>query len=218
MDITDGYGNLRSILATFMTTILIKKVPGYLCILFLCLPLSACRIAQVLTTQYSENIALSDHGTEANHPGLNDGNLETVATLPAANERNFIIQFADVRPIRKIVIHNGNIFRFDMAYLNPETDTWEIFDTVIQRRDLKGKRAQEKYVFDRLNLQTRMIRVTVNRTVDDIVINKITPDPGDKVLAYRRSLGGQYFPHYRVVRPSVAQVREIEVYHLAESK
>ena len=211
--ITDGSGNLRRMPTTF-----IRKVPGYLCILFLCLHLNACRIAHVLTNQYSENIALATYGTEANHPGLNDGNLQTVATLPATNERHFIIQFADIRPIRKIVIYNENIFRFDIAYLNPETDTWEIFDKVIQRRDLKGKRAQEKYVFDRLNLQTRMIRITVNRTVDDIVINKVTPDPGDKVLTYKRNLGGQYFPHYRVIRPSVAQLREIEVYHLAAGK
>ena len=89
-------------------------------------------MAQVLSTQYSENIAQAAYGTESNHPGMNDGNLETVATLPATNERNFIIRFAEIHPVRKIVIHNGNLFRFEMQYLDSETGEWETFDTIIQ--------------------------------------------------------------------------------------
>ena len=111
-------------------------------------------------------------------PGVNDGNLETLATLPAQNERNFIIRFADVHPVRKIVIHNGNLFRFAMDYLNEETGEWETFDTVIQRRNVGDDRAQAEFVFDRLNFRTKMIRVAVTRTVDDAVINKIMAEPG----------------------------------------
>ena len=187
-------------------------------IIFLCLSINGCRFAQVLSTQYSENIAQATFGTEANHPGLNDGNLDTVATLPAANERHFIIRFADVKPVRKIILHNGNLFRFKMNYLHPETDEWEIFDTVVQRRNLDGKRAQATFVFDRLNFQTQMIKITVTRTVDDIVINKVKTDPGDRILNQRQFVGDQYMPHYRVIRPAIAQLREIEVYHLAEKK
>lgn len=183
-----------------------------------CLTLNACRLAHVLSTQYSENIARASYGTEANHPGLIDGNTETVATLPAANVRNFIIRFADVHPVRKIVVHNGNLFRFEMEYLNPDTGKWQEFENVIQRRNLEGKRAQPIFEFDRLNFKTQMIRINVSRTVDDIIVNKFTRDPGDKIVNQRRELASRYQPHFRVVRPSVAQVREIEVYHLAQKK
>ncbi len=62
-----------------------------------------------------------------------------------------------------------------------------------------------------------MIRIAVSRTVDDVVVNKVKLDQGDKVVNRRMTIGNQYFPHYRVVRPSVAQVREIEIYHLAKN-
>ncbi len=185
---------------------------------FLCFSLNACRLAAVLSTQYSENIAQANYGTEANHPGLNDGNLETIATIPATNERYFIIRFADVKPVRKIIVHNENLFRFKMEYLKPEVDEWETFSSVIQRRNLQGKAAQGMYVFDRLNFNTKMIRIAVTRTVDDIVVNKLEPDPGDKIVDQRQTMFDQYLPHYRVVRPSIAQVREIQVYHLVTNK
>lgn len=187
------------------------------CLIAICLHLNACRIAQVLSTQYSENIASAAYGTEANHPGINDGSLETLATLPAKNERNFIIKFPEIHPVRKIVIHNSNLFRFEMGYLNPETDEWETFHTVIQRRNIGDERAQPLFVFDRLNFRTTMIRVAVTRTVDDVIINKVMAEPGDKVVDRRTTLVGQYYPHYRVMQPAVAQIREIEIYHLAEN-
>ena len=126
------------------------------CLIAIGLHLNACRVAQVLSTQYSQNIASATYGTEANHPGINDGNLETLATLPAQNERNFIVRFAEIHPVRKIVIHNGNLFRFEMDYLNDETGEWETFDTVIQRRNIGDERAQAEFVFDRLNFQTKI--------------------------------------------------------------
>ncbi len=189
-----------------------------ICLLTFCLSLNACRLAEVLSTQYSENIAQANYGTEANHPGLNDGNLETIATIPATNKRYFVIRFAEVKPVRKIIVHNVNLFRFKMEYLKPKTDEWETFHSVVQRRNLEGKDAQGMYLFDRLTFNTQMIRITVTRTVDDIVINKLEPDPGDRIVNQRQSMLDQYYPHYRVLRPSIAQVREIEVYHLVKNK
>lgn len=186
------------------------------CLLFVALHLNACKVTKMLSTQYSENIASATYGTEANHPGMNDGNLETLATLPAQNERNFIIRFTDTHPVRKIVIHNGNLFRFEMHYLDEETDEWETFHTVVQRRNVGDDRAQAEYVFDRLNFRTKMLRIAVTRTVDDIIVNKLTTEPGDKVINRRTTLAGRYYPHFRVMQPSVAQIREIEIYHLAE--
>lgn len=187
-------------------------------LIFICLNLSACKVAQMLSTQYSENIASATYGTEASHPGMNDGNLETLATLPAQNERNFIIRFDKVHPVRKIILHNGNLFRFEMDYLDAETGEWETFDTIIQRRNIGDERAQAEFVFDRLNFQTKMIRVAVTRTVDDVVVNKIVAQPGDKIVDRRTTLMGQYYPHYRVMQPSAAQIREIQVFHLADNK
>ena len=188
------------------------------CLLFICLHFSACKLAQVLSTQYSQNIAEANYGTESNHPGMNDGNLKTLATLPATNERNFILRFADVHPVRKIVIHNGNLFRFEMQYLDNETGEWETFDTIIQRRNIGDERAQPEFVFDRLNFQTQMIRIAVTRTVDDVIINKVMAEPGDRIVDQRKTMAGVYYPHYRVMQPAIAQIREIEVYHLAENK
>lgn len=186
------------------------------CLLFIALHLNACRVSKMLSTQYSQNIASVAYGTEANHPGINDGNLETLATLPAQNERYFVIRFSDTHPVRKIVIHNGNLFRFEMHYLDEETGKWETFHTVIQRRNVGDDRAQAEYIFDRLNFRTKMLRIAVTRTVDDVIVNKITTEPGDKVLNRRTTLAGRYYPHFRVMQPSIAQIREIEVYHLAE--
>ena len=187
------------------------------CLIAIGLHLNACRVAQVLSTQYSPNIASATYGTEANHPGINDGNLETLATLPAQNERNFIVRFAEIHPVRKIIIHNGNLFRFEMDYLDDETGEWETFDTVIQRRNIGDERAQAEFVFDRLDFQTKMIRVHVTRTVDDVIVNKILAEPGDKVIDQPKTLAGRYFPHYRIMQPAIAQIREIEIYHLAEN-
>ncbi len=188
------------------------------CLLFSCVLFSACRMAQVLSTQYSENIAQATYGTESNHPGMNDGNLETIATLPAKNERNFVIRFAEIHPVRKIVIHNGNLFRFEMQYLDSETAEWETFDTIIQRRNIGDERAQAEFVFDRLNFKTKMIRIAVTRTVDDVIVNKVMAEPGDRIVDQRKTLAGFYYPHYRVMQPAIAQIREIEIYHLANNK
>ena len=186
------------------------------CLLFIALHLNACRVTKMLSTQYSANIASATYGTEANHPGMNDGNLETLATLPAQNERYFIIRFADIHPVRKIIIHNGNLFRFEMHYLDEETGKWETFHTIVQRRNVGDDMAQAEYTFDRLNFRTKMIRIAVTRTVDDIIVNKLTTEPGDKVINRRTTLAGRYYPHFRVMQPSIAQIREIEIYHLAE--
>jgi hypothetical protein len=168
-----------------------------------------------LSTQWSENFALATHGTKGNHPALNDGNLETIAAVPAKNERVFTLKFPDVRSVRKIVIHNGNLFRFEVDYLDTKTDQWKTIHSVRQRRDIQNQNAQSTYVIDRLNFQTDMIQINVSRTVDDDIITKPIREPGDKVVDRRLTLGGLYYPHFRVVRPAWAQIREVQVYHLA---
>ena len=87
-----------------------------------------------------------------------------------------------------------------------------------KRRNIGDERAQPEFVFDRLNFQTKMIRIAVTRTVDDVIVNKVMKEPGDRVVDQRKTLAGFYYPHYRVMQPAIAQIREIEIYHLADSK
>jgi len=182
----------------------------------MCVSLAGCVWAPVLSNQWGENFALAAYGTEANHPSLNDGNLETVSVVyPIEGERIFTLKFVAVKPIQKIVIHNENLFRFNVDYLDTETGEWKTVYEVRQRRDIGKERVQLKYVIDRLNFQTNMIRIKVLRTVDDRVVSKGTVRPNDKVVNYQKgTFLGHYEEHFRVINPAMAGVREIEVYHL----
>jgi hypothetical protein len=186
---------------------------------FAVLLLSGC----VLSTQWSDNLALTTHGTEANSEALNDGNLKTIATVEAKNERVFTLKFQDVLPVRKVIIHNANLFWFDVNYLDTETQEWKTFHSQRQRRkisnphqrDISAQRAQAQFIIDRLDIQTNMIQIDVSRTVDDQIIPKPIREPGDQVLNMRMMSGGSYHPYFRVIKPAQAKLREIEVYHLA---
>ena len=164
-----------------------------------------------LPTPWSKNIALARYGTKANAPALNGGKLETVASVnPKNKERIFALSFPEVTPVRKIVIHNENLFRFDVEYWDIKAAGWETIDSIRQRRDIGNKRAQPKYIFDRIN---------VSRIADDDAVPKPIPGPNDKILdRVTQTEGGWYYPHFRVVTPSQAKVREIEVYHLQSSE
>lgn len=188
-------------------------------ILLACTTLSGCFWASVLSTDWSENIALTSFGTQATHPALNDGKRDTIATAPLRNkERVFIIKFDSIKPVRRIVIHNYNLFRFDVEYRDTKAaePAWKHAHAVRQRRGVKDQRAQPKFVIDRLNFETDVIRIKVTRTVDDRVISKPIPDPDDMIVDHiRRTIGGRYVEYFRVIAPSIAAVNEIEVYHLA---
>jgi hypothetical protein len=170
----------------------------------------------MLSTPWSKNFALATYGAEGNHPALNDGKLDPIAVTEAKNERVFTLKFPAVKPVRKIIIHNGNLFWFYVDYWDTEALEWKTVHSVRQRRDIGNQNAQPRYVIDRLNFQTNMIRINVSRTVDDQIITKPIAERGDKIVDRRMTLAGAYYPHYRVVKPARAQIREIEVYHLAE--
>ena len=186
----------------------------YLCLALLtCLSLFGC----VLATEWSENFALSTHGAEATHPSLNDGDLNTIATAWMKDQKRvFALRFPTTESVRKIVIHNENLFRFEVEYWDNEAWEWKLAHAVRQRRDIKNKRAQQTYVIDQLNFETNMIRIMVSRTVDDKVVSKMTVAPEDKIVnQIRDNIAGRYVEYYRVLAPAEATVREIEVYHFA---
>ena len=189
------------------------------CYLFLvCITFSGCVWSSVLSTEWSENIALTSFGTQATHPALNDGKHDTIATARLMNkERVFAIKFDSIKPVRRIIIHNHNLFRFDVDYRDTKTTelTWKNAHSVRQRRGVGDERAQPKFVIDRLNFKTDTIRIKVSRTVDDRVISKPIADPDDMIVNHiRRTVGGRYIEYFRVIAPSIAAVNEIEVYHL----
>ena len=190
------------------------------CYVFLaCITFSGCVWSSVLSTKWSENIALTSFGTQATHPALNDGKRDTIATARLMNkERVFAIKFDSIKPVRRIIIHNHNLFRFDIDYRDTKTSepTWKNAHSVRQRRGVGDERAQPKFVIDRLNFKTDTIRIKVSRTVDDRVISKPIADPDDMIVDHiRRTVGGRYMEYFRVIAPSIAAVNEIEVYHLA---
>lgn len=195
-----------------------KKLDVY-CILLVCLSLSGCVWSSILSTEWSENIALATVGTQATHPALNDGRLDTVATTAIKNkERVFALKFDSIKPVRRIIIYNQNLFRFDVDYRDTKVSelTWKHAHSVRQRRDVGDQRTQSKYVIDRLNFKTDMIRISVSRTIDDQVISKMQVGPDDMIVDHiRRTIGGRYVEYYRVMAPAIAAVSEIEVYHLA---
>ena len=197
---------------------MLKKFEVY-CTLLACVTLSGCVWSSVLSTEWSENIALTSFGTQATHPALNDGKRDTIATARLMNrERVFEIKFDSIRPVRRIIIHNHNLFRFDVDYRDTKTTelTWKNAHSVRQRRGVGDQRAQPKFVIDRLNFKTDIVRIKVTRTVDDRVISKPVADPGDMIVDHiRRTVGGRYVEYFRVIAPSIAEVNEIEVYHLA---
>lgn len=180
-----------------------------------CISLSGCAWTSLLSNSWSENFALASHGSKANHPALNDGKLDTIAAIAAKNERIFTLKFPEVKPVRKIIIHNGNLFWFQVDYWDLDDFEWKTVHSVRQLRDIGKSRAPSAIVIDRLNCRTNTIRINVSRTVDDHVVTKVLLAPGDKVVDRRTTLAGAYYPHFRVIQPAWAQVREIEVYHLA---
>ena len=185
---------------------------GY--ILVICVSLSGCLIAENLSglsNQWSENFALSPYGTVANHLSLN---AETAHLL--SSKRNRQVD-GIVAKVHKIVIHNDNLFRFNVDYLDAKTQEWKTIHEVRQRRNIGKERTNTKYVIDRLNFKTDTIRINVLRTVDDRVVSRATIGEHDRVVnRVRGRLGGRYVEEFHILSPSMASVREIEVYHLVK--
>lgn len=192
---------------------------GICFVLVMCFGLSGCVWLSALSTQWSENLARETYGTEANHAFINDGKLDTVAEVGGGNiPRIFILKFPDITKVRRVIIHNDNLFWFHLDYLDTETSKWETCYSMRQRRDIGTGRTQKQYLVDRLNVETSMIRIDVSRTVDDDVVPKPIAEPGDKVVNRKLTVGRLYLPHYRVIEQAPAKIREIEVYRLAERK
>lgn len=169
-----------------------------------------------MTTNWSENYALAVNGGVANVPELNDGQTSTVAsTPPKSDPREFLIEFPEKKQIRRIRIVNQNLYRFTVSYWDLERSEWRALRTVWQRRDVDSYERSIQPIFDftRINVHTDKIKITVTRTVEDQIVNKVAPVPGDKILEHvRRTIAGTWVEFWRVIVESPARVREVEIY------
>lgn len=192
-----------------------------ICILLLigALISSGCYLSSLLSNKPYENYALF---AEANPKELNDDNLKTVAKVPAADTRQFAIRFAEPKHVRKIVIHNHNLYRFNIEYFDTRLQKWKTLESVQQRRNIEGisRRIQKKYVFKDLNFLASKLRIDVSRTVDDRVVSKTSVEPDEHIINIERqnTLRGGYREYYRVLKKSPASLREIEILGMPESE
>ncbi len=171
--------------------------------------------ASLVHTEWSENYALSELGAAANHPYLNDGKFSTVAETRPKEPREFILQFPEVKRIRRIKIENDNLHRFRVDYWDPQREMWENLETVRQRRHVEGiaRQIQPRFDIRNINIQTDRLRVTASRTADDIIITKLAPEPGDIIIDYHRDIvAGRLIEYYRIIIESPARLREIQAF------
>jgi hypothetical protein len=173
-------------------------------------------LSPLVTTNWSENYALDANGGVANVPELNDGKTTTVAnTHPKSDPREFVIEFPEPKQVRRIRIANQNLYRFSISYWDEARSEWRVLRTVWQRRDVDSYERSIQPVFDftHINLSTTKIKITVTRTVEDRIVNKVAPVPGDKIIEHvQRTIAGTWVEFWRVIVESPARVREVEVY------
>ena len=107
---------------------------------------------------------------------------------------------------------------FKVEYLDPKTEKWKLAHSVRTRNFDRNGRLRAKFVIDRLRIETKMIRINVNRTTEDRIVSKMVVDPDDHVVnVIQRSFAGRYAKIFRVLDPSPAAIREVEAYQLLES-
>ena len=187
------------------------------CLMVLLIFLMGCLAS--LSTQWSDKLML-EPDLEVTDQRLVDGNLETVAIAlpPQKNkDRSFVIKFPQPQSIRRLIIHNQNLLMFSLEYLEPKTNKWEIAHSVRSRNFDRSGHLQTKFVIDRLRFTSSMIRIKVNRTIDDRVVTKTVVNPNDHVVnVIKRTFAGRYAKFFRVLAPSPAAIREVEAYKLAQ--
>ncbi|MBM3213798.1 hypothetical protein FJZ36_02635 [Candidatus Poribacteria bacterium] len=194
-----------------------SNAPSHILLAMLLAATAGCAsFSTLLHTNWSENYALDAYGATANHEALIDGKPTTVASTPVkADPREFVVQFPEPKRVRRIRIVNHNLYRFTVSYWDAERSDWQVVKTVWQRRDVDSfeRSIQPLFTITGINFVTDRIRIAVSRTVEDQIVNKLAPDPSDKILDHvQRTVGGTWMEFWRVIVESPARVREVEVY------
>ncbi|MCD6507546.1 hypothetical protein J7M22_13100 [Candidatus Poribacteria bacterium] len=189
--------------------------------ILLALAFSGCFWTRLLIgPNWSENYALQSAGATASPPAINDGKYDTYGVVqPGDKPRIFTITLPRPREIRRIVIYNGNLYWFDIKFWDDRLKTWRTAVAVRRRKKSVFQGAQEKYDFRQVKFTTDKILIYVRRTVNDGVVEKVNPRPGDKVIgrAFKRIFDTP-IQVYRILVEKPAYVREVELYGLARER
>ncbi|RKY01681.1 hypothetical protein DRP77_09255 [Candidatus Poribacteria bacterium] len=172
----------------------------------------------LLGPNWSENYALQSMGAVASDPHINDGRYDTYGVAePSEKGRTFLITLPQPREIRRIVIYNYNLYKFDVRYWDLKRGVWRNAVVVRRRWSTSSRGAQERFDFRNVRFTTDKILIVVHRTVDDEVVDKLRLSPGDKVVGTRFTniFGGVPVQVYRVLLEKPAVLREVELYGLA---
>ncbi len=207
-----------------MLTCVLRRFPllGLFGLVILATTVCGCVLSlSSLSTHWSSNL-LTDPALEITDPNLTDGNLETIALSVSRQKKDkaryFIIKFPQLQSVHKLIIYNQNLLLFKVEYLDPKTEKWKLAHSVRTRNFDRNGRLRAKFVIDRLRIETKMIRINVNRTTEDRIVSKMVVDPDDHVVnVIQRSFAGRYAKIFRVLDPSPAAIREVEAYQLLES-
>jgi hypothetical protein len=167
---------------------------------------------------WSENYALQSAGATASDPAINDGKYDTYGVAqPGDKPRTFMITLSKPREIRRIVLYNGNLYWFDIKFWDSRTTSWKTAVAVRRRKKSSLSGIQGKYDFRRLRFTTDRLLIYVRRTVNDGVIERVNPRPGDKVIGRSfKKIFDYPIQVYRILIEKPAFLREIEVYGLAK--
>jgi len=186
--------------------------------ILLALAFSGCFWTRLLIgPNWSENYALQSAGATASPHAINDGKYDTYGVVqPGDKPRILTITLPHPREIRRIVIYNGNLYWFDIKFWDDRLKTWRTAVAVRRRKKSVFQGAQEKYDFRQVKFTTDKILIYVRRTVNDGVVEKVNPRPGDKVIgrAFKRIFDTP-IQVYRILVEKPAYVREVELYGLA---
>ncbi|HID57498.1 TPA: hypothetical protein EYP37_13265 [Candidatus Poribacteria bacterium] len=186
--------------------------------LLLTLSFAGCYWTKLLVgPNWSENYALQSAGATASVPAINDGKYDTYGVVqPGDKPRTFTITLPRPREIRRIVIYNGNLYWFDIKFWDDRSKTWRTAVVVRRRKRSAFRGAQEKYDFRQVRFTTDKILIYVRKTVNDGVIERVNPRPGDKVIGRTfKRIFDTPIQVYRILVEKPAYVREVELYGLA---
>ncbi len=200
-----------------------RKLVVIFFLLSVVLLISGCgqKFSSFLTEKWSENYALSSHGTKASSPRTNDGDIATWGVVDPP-KRVYNIILPEERQINRIVVYSRNVVAYKLFYWDKGTGKWKGVGGV---GSVSGRQRvySDRYKMDiprfdhRVNVKTDKISLQVTRTESDGVITTRTPGKDDAILNHKIDYLGtgrsrRRIDLYEIYRKGPAAIREIEVY------
>lgn len=179
------------------------------------------KLSSLLSESWSENYALAIYGSEASHPEITDGKIDTLGVTQPP-DRVYTITLPEEKQVSKILIYGGNIISYQLFCWDAEADKWKFAGDVknarIKKLENYEKLGPEVFLFDhRVKFRTNKIKLEVKRAKSDVVTTTRNPGKNDKILNRREEYLGTGRSRMRLILYDVfvegpATVREIKVY------